>query len=412
MALQIEDFQDKCHLSDCLDGLSIENLSIEDFNMPDLNRFPDIFDKIFGYLNTENLCDASLVCSSWYNFIAKSSKLMKSFRLCIDLSKETEGEENIFGALMDFKRIFSSIKIKNSFTPCNDIVRFMKNYQWIDINLDMQCVKFPDLPLECLEKTVSIKVGALELFYVENLILSAPNLKHLKLTLCSMTSYDWSKLQGLQLESLTLCLTFGVSYRARTVNSFILSQIKSLQSLELQGIVLSVETFEMIMAMPKLKSLQFNKLFINMDFSKLNLKEMKNLEKLIIRDDSPAMNQLVYNFLWSTPNLTLLEIPFLDQTYITHAGYRLNKLEELHTGELQEFSDSLSPDLFPQLDIIRVRKRMTTIQRDKIKKDVHVQLNNFTLCLYEETTRKPHTLSQHYVILRYLNSYSRELFIN
>lgn len=66
---------------------SFAKVKIEDeqSNFSQIDRFPDIYDLIFSFLDFESLLQACLVCTSWNDFISQSTKLMQQIK--VDLTK-------------------------------------------------------------------------------------------------------------------------------------------------------------------------------------------------------------------------------------------------------------------------------------------------------------------------------------
>lgn len=66
-----------------MDIANIEESKIAD-DRPSYNfidRIPDIYDQIFGFLDHKSLLNALLVCTSWNKFIGQSSDLMKKTKV-------------------------------------------------------------------------------------------------------------------------------------------------------------------------------------------------------------------------------------------------------------------------------------------------------------------------------------------
>lgn len=362
-----------------------------------INSFPGVYELIFSYLDTQSLCNASLVSQEWNEFIGGSATIMKNFNFGINMNEGFqygEGkkirEENSLEILNNSNRCFRSIKIKNFIQPNTEIVIFMEKHRWFSLVLESQFTKFPDLNPLCLRDLTSLEFKTIELSHVLNLLRSSPNLKHLKAVVMFCNRNDWrivNKDQKIQLESLEVSLSDYLIYNARQLNDLFGTQ-HQLRRLDVSGIILDCDTLKMITQMPKLESLVVRKLYAFQDEGSV-LYEMKSLKALKLLGTDFCHQRLFNTLMNFASNLTSLEVTELNQMRIELAGKCLTKLKQLQTTTFS-FTDISNPDLFPELERVKVKNAMQLSYQRAIAEQVESEMTNFSICLYEEISKLPH----------------------
>lgn len=351
----------------------------------EISRFPHLYEDIFKFLDTKSLCNAAQVCGDWNDIIMSSSKIKPKFQLCLDLFKNDYWKR--IHDIIGFNRNINNIKIKHHWKPEEWLKNFLERFQWKAMTLTDQFVQFPQLSPNCLYRLTSLNIMTLDLRYIQNLLDEAVNLLHLKLSvsICNTTQLN---LGAGQLESLSLLFNIYNSVQVRTIATGLKSQVRSLTSLHLSGIIIDGETLKVITEMPKLRQLRLENITNETLILLQNTTAMTALESLAI-NSSEYLFSIVTKF---TPNIKRLEVMELSQNMMEVIGKHLNNLKQIQSMKLQ-FSDLSKFDL-PQLQWIQVKSaipfKLLKMIVEQVEDD-NLTLTNFKLCLYEEIAQQHHS---------------------
>lgn len=355
--------------------------------LPSVQSFPYVYEKIFKYLDVESLRNASLVCHDWNDLIAEMSSIMET--ICLNVkpyafAHETKNE--MFRTIEKSNRNFKAVKIRNFFSADKRIVEVLEMFKWKTIILDSQFIEFPTIAKNCLENLTRLEFQTLELKFVAKILQSTPSLKHLKLILKFCNEYDWNFMlnTSFKLETLTLRLSSYINSKALNIAGFLKTQAASLKVLDFQRVFYNRELLGAMSKLPKLEKLSSQGSFFNIpdDFA-FQLKPLRTLKF------NELSTRSIEKLVKASPNLRKLEVMNLNQDQIDILGLCSSSLQEIQTQYIS-FDDISNPALFPALQVIRVRAAINLDVQNSIWTEVHKNVTNFNLCLFEEMSRSPH----------------------
>jgi hypothetical protein len=369
-------------------------------NLPLPESFLNIYEKIFLYLDKGSLLSCTQVCHSWNDVIVNSSRLMEKLELIVDFGKKGF-TSNDKAFLARTNRQFTSVKIKHFIEKNSELKTFLRSFKWRKIVTTAQFVTFPMFSAANLENLNTFDATTLKLSHVSDVIGKSSNLKVLKVTVGDCSTSDWecfteNRNKPLKLQNLKIALNRCTPYESRQVDKILLSQVATLQELEVQGIVVAASTLKIISDMKNLKIFTLHKSFYQITVGNLRLAPMNSLKTLKIFDSYLVDQRITFPILKVAKNLVRFEGKELHQSHI-EALARMEKLQELITESIQ-FSDINNAEFFPALDFIRIRKPMTKVQQEIIFQLVHEDLTNFKVCLYEEMVKEPHNKIRNIVL--------------
>lgn len=360
----------------------------------DISRIPNVYEEIFSYLDMKSLCNACLVCKSWNELIEQSTRLMN--KLCVHVNLlENQEPRNVcvppWLFLLTSKKKFRTVKVKNILNPFYyNIKLLVELFRWKSLTLDTQLVHIGILNSSTFTNLTRLDISVLELSFVLGILKSTVNLRHLRLRPSHATRLEWDEVadQMPLLESFGLCLSDFLSHTARNINNFLRSHKGSLKLLELRGIIVNHETLEILTSMANLSCLMLKDVFTEIHEKVPMLSQFKTLKTLKLLDDFTFFKTFS-SLACIAPSLTDLEIETLNQHRLKRIDASFRNLSTLRatTFDCISLSDA---KMLPKLNFLRVKKAISIRHQRAIFNQVHRNMNNVSLCLYEELTRLPH----------------------
>lgn len=106
------------------------------FSVDPLEYFPpEITELIFENLSGKDLTNASLVCSSWHQYIAKSKNFTKKIKLNFNCHCEREFFDDTINALTDSERVYENLEIESCSHCLEKIFPLLSVQRWKSVKI-------------------------------------------------------------------------------------------------------------------------------------------------------------------------------------------------------------------------------------------------------------------------------------
>ena len=342
---------------------------------------PEVFDKVFSFLDHESLLNCFLVCQSWNNFIGSSSNLMRKFKAKIKLKDIHESVE-IAKVINNSKGKIFHLEI----TYENSFIGRIKNF-WDSDRGVLPCPLVETFQKKSflVKNLVSLSIMTAEVSEISNILSKSVNLKELKLSAMRLTETDWLKVTAspiFKLKTLTITSDSVTASCHKGLHHFLKTQLDSLETFKIIKGVLETESMNAVLEMKRLKLFEITDTAIGTIKKAGSLKSLEELQAF----GEQMEDSLIFH---SIPNLKKLTMQYLNQQSVQKIGSHLNKLEELHIKSI-ELDDITNRKLFPSLQLVKVEVFVELQFQELILLQIADNPNNFAQCLYDEICKAPH----------------------
>lgn len=364
----------------------------------------DNVENIFMYLPTSDLLNATLVHSTWNEYIGSSKKLMKKIKLRLN-SKTIKpcSPDEVVQILSESSRKYEHLELTRFRANMSRLLDVFELRHWTSFLLRCKIQEhvgnlLMDKLTEHCTSLTSIDLQFDWLDKVAPFIRANQDLKEVILQGGFETDDIFVELRNMKLEKLMLVVARHYEDHPRVfrpaLNECIRAQVDTLKRLKIDFHITCAHmdraTLEMILQMPKLTRLtiEFDSYFMSQYEHFQDVQDNNVVTKLRLILDGNHMSvcglgELKQNFIEKFRNVKVLRICELHRKVFNFIAETLHSLEEIIIDEeIYMSSDSSAVHAFPNLRRVKFGYAINPLLQQQLQEAA--ELGNFGRCLLEE----------------------------